>query len=80
MATGGNSGNGGDDVYTVAVELPAFIPVIDNENLFLSEYIEASSGSHKAIEIYNPTAETVDLSAYSVKTFSQWGRLGYVRF
>ena len=67
MATGGNSGNGGDDVYTGAVELPAFIPVIDNENLFLSEYIEASSGSHKAIEIYNPTAETVDLSAYFVK-------------
>ena len=28
------------------------VPAVDSENLFFSEYIEASSGSHKAIEIY----------------------------
>ena len=66
MATGGNSGNGGDDVYTGAIEVPAFIPTFDSENLFLSEYIEASR-NNKLLEIYNPTGETVDLSAYSVK-------------
>lgn len=33
--------------------------------LYFSEYIEGSS-SNKAIEIYNPTASTIDLSNYSV--------------
>jgi predicted extracellular nuclease len=37
--------------------------------LFFSEYIEGSS-SNKAIEIYNPTGASVDLTAYTVKLFS----------
>ena len=38
-------------------------------SLFFSEYIEGSA-SNKALEIYNPTAAAVDLSAYTVKLFS----------
>ncbi len=37
--------------------------------LFFSEYIEGPA-NNKVLEIYNPTAETVDLSVYTVKTFS----------
>jgi hypothetical protein len=37
--------------------------------LFFSEYIEGSA-SNKALEIFNPTGATVDLSAYTVKLFS----------
>ncbi|WP_297728805.1 lamin tail domain-containing protein, partial [Limnohabitans sp. Rim8] len=38
-------------------------------DLFFSEYIEGSS-NNKAIEIYNPTGASVDLTAYTVKLFS----------
>ncbi|HNQ44310.1 MAG TPA: lamin tail domain-containing protein [Candidatus Cloacimonadota bacterium] len=41
-------------------------------NLFFSEYIEGSS-NNKAIEIFNGTGETVDLSEYSVKLGSNGG-------
>ncbi|HEY4082868.1 MAG TPA: lamin tail domain-containing protein [Burkholderiaceae bacterium] len=37
--------------------------------LFISEYIEGTS-SNKAIEIYNPTSCTVDLSAYSLEVYA----------
>ncbi len=39
------------------------------EDLFFSEYIEGSS-NNKALEIYNGTGETADLSEYSVQRFS----------
>ncbi len=38
-------------------------------DLFFSEYIEGSS-NNKAIEIYNPTGASVDLTAYTVKLFA----------
>lgn len=38
-------------------------------DLFISEYIEGSS-NNKAIEIYNGTGATVDLSNYSIKLFA----------
>jgi len=38
--------------------------------LFFSEYVEGSS-NNKALEIYNPTSGTVDLSAYSVQMWSR---------
>lgn len=41
-------------------------------NLFFSEYIEGAS-NNKAIEIFNGTGETVDLSEYSVKLGSNGG-------
>jgi hypothetical protein len=36
-------------------------------NLFISEYVEGY-GNNKAIEIYNPTNDTIDLSAYSLNS------------
>jgi uncharacterized protein len=48
----------------VVAPAPAAVP-----DLFFSEYVEGSS-SNKALEIYNPTTQTVTLSVYSVKLFS----------
>ena len=42
------------------------------QDLFFSEYIEGSS-SNKAVEIYNPTGATVDLSIYAVKLAANGG-------
>ena len=73
LATRGTSGNGGDDIYTSAVTLPASTP--QTSDLFISEYIEGSS-NNKGIEIFNPTGAAVDLSNYSVKMSrngSGWG-------
>lgn len=44
-------------------------------DLFFSEYIEGS-GNNKALEIYNPTKETIDLSFYYVARYSN-GNPGY---
>lgn len=40
----------------------------DGPELFFSEYVEGSS-NNKALEIYNPTADTIDLSIYKVKLY-----------
>lgn len=44
-------------------------------DLFFSEYVEGSS-SNKAIEIYNPTASAINLSAYVVKQSYNGGGWG----
>ena len=54
-------------VTAVAVTPPVTPP--GTRELFFSEYIEGGA-SNKALEIYNPTAAAVDLSAYTVKLFS----------
>lgn len=41
----------------------------DCSDLFISEYVEGTANS-KAIEIYNPTANPIDLSNYQVKRYS----------
>ncbi|SHN26473.1 ExeM/NucH family extracellular endonuclease [Rhizobacter sp. OV335] len=41
----------------------------DTPELFFSEYVEGSS-NNKALEIYNPTAGTVDLSVYTVRLYA----------
>lgn len=46
--------------YTV-VDMPT------GNTLFFSEYIESNGGNNKAVEIYNPTGATVDLTGYTVK-------------
>ena len=50
-------------VVTVLAEVAQAAP-----ELFFSEYIE--SGGEKALEIYNPTDSTVDLSSYTVELYS----------
>lgn len=42
------------------------------DDLFFSEYIEGSS-NNKAIEIYNPTSNAIDLSGYSIERFNNGG-------
>ena len=44
----------------------------DCSQLFFSEYVEGWS-NNKALEIYNPTANEIDLSAYSVSRYSNGG-------
>jgi plastocyanin/predicted extracellular nuclease len=51
-------------VGTVTVNAAA-TPPVPCSDLFFSEYIEGS-GNNKALEIYNPTNGTVDLSNYTV--------------
>lgn len=62
--TGGNTGGGTTP------------PIVTGSDLFISEYIEGSS-NNKAIEIYNPTSASVNLSAYSLQKQSNgagsWG-------
>jgi len=41
--------------------------------LFISEYVEPSSGNNKAIEIVNLTATTINLSEYSIQKQSNGG-------
>jgi uncharacterized protein len=52
-----------------AAVLMASAPAATPE-LFFSEYLEGSFGNNKALEIYNPTTQTVDLSAYVVMLYS----------
>ena len=41
-------------------------------DLFISEYVEGWS-NNKALEIYNPTSNAIDLSGYSLSRFSNGG-------
>lgn len=41
----------------------------DCKTIFFSEYVEGSN-NNKALEIYNPTGEVIDLTGYSVKRYS----------
>ena len=59
LATGGASGNAGDEVYIESITIPAAVPM-DFEGLFFSEYGEGSS-SNKYLEIYNGTGSLVNL-------------------
>ena len=44
----------------------------DCSQLFFSEYVEGWS-NNKALEIYNPTGELIDLSSYSISRYSNGG-------
>lgn len=43
--------------------------ISDCSDLFFSEYVEGY-GQNKAIEVYNPTSATIDLSAYQIERYS----------
>ena len=53
----------------VTISPPAGPGPGDSAELFFSEYAEGSS-NNKAIEIYNPTAASIDLSIYKVKLYA----------
>lgn len=56
----------------VTVSAPVVVVPPGPPDLFFSEYVEGSS-NNKALEIYNPTASTVDLSLYTVKLYANGG-------
>ena len=43
--------------------------IMDCSEIFISEYVEGS-GNNKAIEIYNPTSQDIDLSLYMIIRYS----------
>lgn len=45
-------------------------------DIFISEYVEGGSGNNKAIEIYNGTNGTVDLSGYTLERYSNGSTSG----
>jgi hypothetical protein len=56
----------------MAMAIGQFIFAQDCSELFISEYVEGS-GNNKAIEIYNPTLETIDLGSYQLVRYSNGG-------
>ncbi len=59
---------------TLVLETIEFVATFDvvvgvpGPDLFISEYIEGSS-NNKAIELFNPTTQTIDLSIYSIELY-----------
>jgi len=57
-------------IYTIIALLLSNTYVFSQCNeLFISEYIEGS-GNNKAIEIYNPTSDSIELLKYAIKRYS----------
>jgi hypothetical protein len=54
---------------TVLFAMSVNAQITDCSDLFFSEYVEGWS-QNKAIEVYNPTNATVDLSAYQIERYS----------
>ncbi len=67
-STGAVATRSGTVTVAGAVVMAPFIPPGAPDVIF-SEYIEGTA-SNKALELFNPTATAIDLSAYSVKLFS----------
>ena len=57
-------------IYTIicSIILAASAGAQDCSELFISEYVEGP-GNNNAIEIYNPTGSTIDLSEYSINRY-----------
>ena len=54
---------------SVLFAMSANAQIMDCSDLFFSEYVEGY-GQNKAIEVYNPTPATIDLSAYQIERYS----------
>ena len=57
------------NLLLIAVIFTSNLSAQDCADLFISEYVEGS-GNNKALEIYNPTSSTIDLSDYIVIRYS----------
>ena len=51
-------------------DAPAGGELLTCGGLLFSEYIESTSGSNKAVEVYNPSDEAVSLAGYQVRVFN----------
>jgi hypothetical protein len=60
----------------MAMAIGPFVFAQDCSDLFISEYVEGS-GNNKAIEIYNPTDEAIDLGQYQLVRYSNGGFTPY---
>ncbi|MFH1119490.1 MAG: FG-GAP-like repeat-containing protein [Bacteroidota bacterium] len=79
VATGDINGDGTDEIFstcktTYAVAMYGIpqagppITLTDCDELFISEYLEGSS-YNKAIELFNPTTETINLDGYEISVY-----------
>ena len=62
----------------LTISLSIFIISIqaqDCSDLFISEYVEGP-GNNNAIEIYNPTSNTIDLNGYTINRYSNGASSG----
>ncbi|MFP4471720.1 MAG: lamin tail domain-containing protein [Bacteroidales bacterium] len=59
-------------LITISVIFSGFLYGQDCSDLFISEYVEGS-GNNKALEIYNPTDQVIDLSEYRLVRYSNGG-------
>lgn len=64
---------GADSIFTLT--LTPFAALDTCGTIFFSEYVEGSS-SNKALEIYNPTNNAIDLNGYKVQVFANGGTTG----
>jgi PBP1b-binding outer membrane lipoprotein LpoB len=52
-------------------EITSSEPIPQGEpDLFISEYIEGPTGTVKVLEIFNPTNQTIDMTPYTIKLFT----------
>ena len=56
-------------LFTIFISTLSFSQIVDCNDLFISEYVEGRS-NNKALEIYNPTTEAIDLSEYMIIRYS----------
>ena len=56
-------------LFAVLISTMSFSQIVDCNDLFISEYVEGWS-NNKGLEIYNPTDQAIDLSAYMVIRYS----------
>ncbi len=70
-ASNNNGGTSGDIIHTNSFKLHERVsqPVSGCDEIFISEYVEGS-GFNKAIELYNPTANPIDLSNYRMAQYN----------
>tara|TARA_B100001758_G_C18413868_1_gene617905 strand:- start:2724 stop:3632 length:909 start_codon:yes stop_codon:yes gene_type:complete len=52
----------------LAITVPASLSAQDCADLFISEYVEGPANNN-AIEIYNPTSSSIDLSGYTINRY-----------